>query len=153
MKKEIRLKWFYVYPVDTIWDYLTDADLLKEWSTIHRDEAFQPIAGFKWTSKQKPRRGWDGIMYMEVLEVVPRQKLVYALRGGPRPGELSLDTVVTYELVAKNGGTELLLTHTGFQGLKGAFTAFIMEKGWGKFFTKRLAKALNELQHGADAVR
>ena len=153
MKKEIHLKWFYPYSVDTIWDYLTDADLLKQWSTIHRDEPFQAEPGFQWTSTQKARRGWDGIMYLEVLEVVPKKKLAYALKGGPRPGELSLDTVVTYKLIEKEGGTELQLSHTGFQGLKGAFTAFIMEKGWGKFFGKRLATVLNETHHDAHTIR
>jgi len=153
MKKEIHLKWFYPYSVDTIWEYLTDADLLMQWSTIHRDEPFQAKPGFQWTSTQKARRGWDGIMYLEVLEIVPKEKLAYALKGGPRPGELSLDTVVTYKLVEKNGGTELQLSHTGFQGLKGAFTAFIMEKGWGKFFSQRLMKVLNEIQHDTHTVR
>lgn len=144
MKNEIHLKWFYPYPVETIWEYLTDPDLLKQWSTIHRLEAFNAEVGFKWISKQKPRKNWDGIMYMEVLEVIPNQRLSYSLKGGPRPGVLSLDTVVTYTLESKDGGTELRLDHTGFKGLNGAFTAFIMEKGWGKFFKKRLMNFLKE---------
>jgi uncharacterized protein YndB with AHSA1/START domain len=152
MKKEIHLKLNYPYAVDVIWKYLTDADLLKQWSTINKTEPFKAEVGFKWIEKQKPRRGWDGIMYLEVLEVIPQQKLSYSLKGGPKPGELSLDTVVTYTLIANANGTELRLSHTGFQGFKGAITAFIMEKGWGKFFNKRLNNVLKELQNDEHSI-
>jgi len=144
MKKEIQLNWFYPYPTETIWKYLTDPELLRQWSSIHKTTPFEAREGFEWTEQQKPRRGWDGIMYLKVLEVVPLQRLSYSLKGGPKPGELSLDTIVTYELTSVDGGTELHLSHTGFEGFKGAFTAFIMEKGWMKIFNKRFRKFINE---------
>jgi uncharacterized protein YndB with AHSA1/START domain len=142
MKRSIKLNWFYPYPVETIWDCLTDPDKLKQWNNLSRSD-FKAEIGFKWMEVQKPRRGWDGKMYFEVLEVIPMKKLAYSFKGGPDPQHMTLDTVVTWTLVAKDQGTELHLEHTGFEGLKGFITSLIMEKGWAKHFAKKLMQYLN----------
>lgn len=142
MKRDIHLKWFYPYPPAEIWACLTEADILKQWSGLHRTTDFRAEVGFTWMETQKPRRGWDGKMYFKVLEVVPLRKLSYSFKGGPNPSEMTLDTIVTWELLEKNDGTELHLRHTGFAGLKGAITSFIMERGWNKQLNKRLVKYL-----------
>jgi len=144
MKRDIHLKWYYPYPPAEIWACLTDPRILKEWSGLHRTTGFKAEVGFQWTETQKPRRGWDGKMYFEVLEVLPHRKLSYSFKGGPNPSEMTLDTIVTWELIARDGGTELHLRHTGFEGLKGTITSFIMERGWNKQVNKRLSKYLTD---------
>lgn len=146
MKRSIKLKWFYPYPVETLWDCLTDPEKLKEWNNLKRS-GFKAEVGFRWMEEQKPRKGWDGKMYFEVLEVVPLKKLSYSFKGGPNPQTMTLDTVVTWTLTPKNGGTELHLEHTGFEGLKGLITSLIMEKGWNKHFAKKLMNYLKELKN------
>jgi uncharacterized protein YndB with AHSA1/START domain len=147
MKRSIKLKWFYPYPVETIWDCLTDPDKLKEWNKLNKSVDFKAEVGFQWMEEQKPRKGWDGKMYFEVLEVIPVKKLSYSFKGGPNPREMTLDTIVTWTIIPKNGGTELQLEHIGFEGLKGFITSFIMEKGWDKHFGKRLMKYLKETEN------
>lgn len=147
MKRSIKLKWFYPHPVDLVWECLTDPNRLKEWSNLDRSGSFKPKVGFEWMEESKPRKGWDGKMYFKMLKVVPLEKLSYSFKGGPNPETMTLDTVVTWILTPKDGGTELYLEHAGFEGLKGMMTSFIMEKGWGKHFGKRLMNYLNEEVH------
>ena len=144
MTRNIKLKWFYPYPPDVIWDCLTDPEKLKQWNDHNQSTDFKPEVGFQWTEKQKPRKDWDGIMYFEVLEIIPKKQLSYSFKGGSSPNKMTLDTVVTWTLVPKDGGTELHLKHSGFIGFKGAFISFIMSKGWGKFYAKPLLNYLNE---------
>ena len=144
MKNEIHLEQFYPYPVARIWECLTNPGILREWSNLNKTVPFEARVGFTCTETAKPRPGWDGNMYFEVLEVIPEQKLVYSFRGGPEPGVLNLDTIVIWSLVHQEGGTLLKLDHTGFTGLRGAMTSFMMEKGWQKSFFRRLEVLLNQ---------
>lgn len=142
MKRDIRLKWFYPYSIETIWDCLTDPEILKQWNDHNKSTDFKAEVGFKWTEQQKPRKGWDGKMYFEVLEVIPLKKLSYSFKGGPNPEKMTLDTIVSWTLKRQGNGTELHLEHTGFKGIKGAFISFVMSKGWNKFFAKPLRNYL-----------
>lgn len=90
--------------------------------------------------------GWDGIVYCEVLEVIPNQKLVYTWKGGPRPGVIGLDTLLTWTLTAEDGGTRMVLEHSGFKGFKNIISSIFMESGWKKGITRRLNELLNEMQ-------
>lgn len=150
MQRDLHIKWFYPYPVETIWQCLTDPELLKQWSLNAGD--FKAEVGFKWMMVQPPRpkMKWDGKTYFEVLEIVPLQKLAYSLQGGPAEGVITLDTVVTWKLYPQNGGTELHLHHTGFKGPRNIFTSFIMEMGWKKKVIKRLEKAMQQFIHGQE---
>lgn len=92
-------------------------------------------------------------MYFEVLEIIPLKKLSYSFKGGPNPQKMTLNTIVTWTLIPKEGGTELHLEHKGFQGIKGAFISFIMSKGWNKFFARTLREYLNANQNELRTVR
>lgn len=144
MKRDIKLKWFYPYPPEVIWECLTNPEILVKWSPM---KDFKPEIGFECQSQQKarPAQNWDGIMYHKILEIVPMKRLSYSFKGGPRPGEYNLDTVVTWILEPKDGGTELHLEHTGFTGAKNMLTSFIMEMGWKKIVGKKLKKIIETL--------
>ncbi|MGO1585569.1 MAG: SRPBCC family protein [Mesonia sp.] len=141
MKRNIKLEWFFDYSPEQIWECLTNPELLKEWMGI---QSFKAEVGFEFTQKQKPKPAmkWDGMMYHTVLEVVPIEKLSYSFQGGPKPGVITLDTIVTWRLSPKKNGTVLVLEHTGFEGAKNILSSMFMELGWKNHIAKKFKKAL-----------
>lgn len=142
MTRTIIHKWYYEHDINTVWEYLTKSDLIAQWLM---DNDFKPIVGHEFTFKTQPKIkfGFDGTVYGKVLEIVPQKKLVYSWKGGAS-GKTSLDTIVTWTLTEKNGGTELLLEHSGFKGVKNYLPYFIMGKGWQKI-VKRLADKMKSV--------
>ena len=53
-----------------------------------------------------------------MLEIIPCKLLSYSWRKGQNEKVISVDSLVTWTLTDKNGGTELLLKHNGFTLLK-----------------------------------
>lgn len=143
MKRQISLEWFYPYPVETLWECFTNPEILKQWNRLSTKGDFKAEVGFQWMESQKPRKGWDGKMYFEILDVIPQKRLKYSFKGGPEPGKITLDTIVTWDFQAVEGGTKVHLLHTGFEGIKGFVTSLIMTKGWGKHTGKGLLAFLN----------
>ena len=80
---------------------------------------FEPVVGKRFTFTTRPIGDWDGIVQCEVLEVVPRRRLVYSWKGGSDSNDCSpnygsrLDSVVTWTLQAEGGGTRLRVVHAG----------------------------------------
>jgi len=143
MQKDIRHQFFFHHPPGTVWEYLTNSELLTHWLM---ENDFKPLVGhkFQFKTKSKINIGFDGNIYCEVLEVIPAKRLSYSWRGGPGHGKISLDSVVTWTLEEKNGGTTLTLEHTGFKGVKNFITYLVMNKGWGIILKKRLSEKLKE---------
>lgn len=110
MNRSIKHTFFYSHKPETVWEYLTKAELMSQW-LMPND--FLPIVGhdFKFTIKPLPELEFDGIVYCKVLEIVPFKKLSYSWKGGPGNGKINLDSIVTWTLVAKENGTELFLDH------------------------------------------
>ncbi|MGX5817719.1 SRPBCC family protein [Chitinophaga lutea] len=137
MERTIRHEWFYPHRPNVVWEYLTDPILLQEW-LMPND--FQPRVGheFKFKTLPKPRFGFDGNIYCQVLEVVPSERLTYSWKGG-WGGKITLDSKVTWTLTAKDDGTLLLLEHSGFQGMKNIFSFLVMNKGWVKIIKRLLS--------------
>lgn len=149
MEKDIRHQWFLQHPPELVWAALTEKEQLSQWLM---ENDMQPIVGHKFRFVTKPRikMGFDGIVYCEVLEVMPFKRFSYSWKGGPRKGVITLDSVVRWTLIPKNGGTELVLEHTGFKGWKNYFSYLVMNMGWvkiGKRFIARLNKIANEATH------
>ena len=137
MTRTIKHSFFYSHSPETVWEYLTKTELIAQW-LMPND--FLPVVGyeFRFTIKPIPEFEFDGIIYCKVLEIVPLKKLVYTWKGGPGDGTINLDSVVTWILVAKENGTELLLEHTGLMENISIYNA--MNKGW----QENIAK-INEL--------
>lgn len=129
MKKEITHSWFYSYPPETIWEYLTSSELLSQW--LMKND-FKPVAGhrFMFKSGPAPQLEFDGNVYCEVLEIEPLKKLSYSWKYGSGPGDTRIDSVVTWSLSAKDNGTELLLVHTGVDEAKHLPDYNAMNAGW-----------------------
>ena len=84
---------------------------------------FKPVAGHKFQFINKAKID----AYCQVLEVVPHKLLSYSWRKGKSENEITVDSVVTWKLTPKNGGTELQLHHTGFTLLEDTMAH---AKGW-----------------------
>lgn len=142
MDRTIRHSYFYPHPVETVWEFLTNSELLAQW--LMKND-FKPIVGHKFSFHAAPRIkiGFDGNVYCEVLELVPNKKLSYSWRGGPGKGKITLDSVVTWTLRPVDGGTELRLEHSGFRGLRNFVPYLVMGKGWQRIL-KRISTRMNE---------
>jgi uncharacterized protein YndB with AHSA1/START domain len=135
MADDIKHQFFFPHPAEQVWEYLTKAELMELWLMPNN---FLPIPGhdFQFRIKPMPQLDFDGIVYCKVLEIVPYQKLSYSWQAGPGNGKIDLDSIVTWKLIPKDSGTELLLEHTGFRGYNnlGMFSA--MNDGWFKNIQK-----------------
>lgn len=146
MERAIRHTWFFPHSPERVWDYLTKPELLEQWLM---ESNFSPVVGHQFQFHTKPivKFNFDGKIYCQVLEIEQPKKLVYSWKGGnSKKGEISLDSVVTWTLTPKDGGTELQLVHSGFRGLKNFMSYIIMNQGWLKI-AKRLLKNLNQSAH------
>ena len=62
---------------------------------------------------------------------------------------MTLDSIVTWTLTEKAGGTELLLEQTGFKGIKSYINYLMMDKGWSLVIRKRLIQLLKKMKNEA----
>lgn len=123
MKRDIKLEAFYPWPIETVWQALTDSEALAEW-LMPND--FSPRVGHKFQFHTTPKPGFDGIVNCEVTELVERERLAFTWKGG------GINTVVTFTLEPEPSGTRLKLEHNGFEGLRAVLVSFILSSGWRK---------------------
>jgi uncharacterized protein YndB with AHSA1/START domain len=134
MNTSIRHQFFYSYPVETVWDYLTKSELLSQW-LMNNDFLLTMGHEFHFRTKPHPDLEFDGIVYCKVLEIVPFKKLSYSWKIGSGDGKMALDSIVVWTLFGKDGGTELHLDHSGFTNKDAALYAGMMD-GWSKNMQK-----------------
>lgn len=139
--RTITVEYDLPYPPTKVWRALTEPSLLAKW-LMPGDIA--PVIGHKFTMKTAPMGQWDGTVYCEVLAVDPGKHLSYSWKGGSDDNAeygKPLDTVATWTLTEKPGGTLLLLEHSGFREQdEFAFTA--MNSGWKSHGGTRLERVL-----------
>jgi uncharacterized protein YndB with AHSA1/START domain len=113
MAKFIKHQFFFPHPPQTVWEYLTNPELMALWLMKNN---FQPEVGveFQFRTGPIPSLDFDGIIYCKVLEINPFESLSYSWRSGPGEGRITLDSVVTWKLKPNDKGTELVLEHSGF---------------------------------------
>lgn len=125
MSKSIKLTKIYDYPIEQVWQALTDQKAISEW-LMPCD--FEPRIGHKFQFKTKPYPGFDGITHCEVLELKENELLSFSWSGGSLK-----NTVVTFKLSAENSKTRLDFEHTGFKGLvNSVIVKKILSNGWKK---------------------
>jgi uncharacterized protein YndB with AHSA1/START domain len=126
---------FIPHSTEEVWEYLTKTELISQWLM---ENDFLPQVGhdFQFRTRPMPNFDFDGIVYCKVLEIVPYKKVSYSWKGGPGGGRITLDSLVLWTLEPKEGGTELLLTHTGFQELENFGIYSLMNTGWLKNMQK-----------------
>jgi uncharacterized protein YndB with AHSA1/START domain len=116
---KIELEQYYDHPASAIWRALTEPELHAKWWAPGDVRA---VVGHSFTLDM----GRWGKQPCKVLEVEPERLFRYTFAEG------SLDTTITWELVAQGEGTLLKLTHEGFDldspMAKAAFEG--MKDGW-----------------------
>ena len=141
MKRDLRYEELYPYPIDRVWEAITDPDAISDW-LMPTD--FAPRLGHKFQFRTKPEPGFDGIVNCEVIALEPPRRLAYTWKGG------GIDTVVTFTLQSVPQGTKLVLEHKGFRGMRATMVSFFLSSGWKKrILPQRLPAALARYQAGA----
>lgn len=125
---------------EKVWRALTQGALIEEW--LMKND-FVAEVGRRFTMRAKPMPGWSGVVHCEVITVEPPRRLAYRWGDGTE-SESGLQTVVTWTLVAQDGGTLLRLEQSGFRPLD-EFAYTRMGGGW-PHVLERLEKVVGELQ-------
>ena len=121
---EIVLQKVYPKDIEQVWQALTTAESLAQW-LMPNDFKLEMNHRFQFRTKpQKPF--FDGIVDCEVVAIDPPNVLAYTWKGGA----MKKPTLVCWQLKKVENGTELTLTHSGFEGLSGYLLRFILGSGW-----------------------
>ena len=130
IRSEIRIR----APIEKVWAHLTNSAKIAGWF-LPND--FEPVVGKRFALHCNV----NGRIDCEVLEIVPRRRLVYTFK----PAALPFTTTVAFELAQDGRDTRLTLVHSGWQALTSdqaeLFASF--ERGWRSRFLARLADALD----------
>ena len=132
MQNEVKQTWFFKQTPGEVWKYLTQPELIEQW-LMKCD--FKPVVGQKFQFINGPKVD----AYCQVLEVIPMKLLSYRWRKGKSEKEITVDSVVTWTLNDKNGGTDLQLLHNGFTLLEDVLAH---AKGW-DFCMNRMIERIN----------
>ncbi len=134
----------YAYPIQCVWEALTDPASLADW-LMPGD--FKPIVGHKVTLHCDPRPEFDGAVEVEVLEADKPRLLSYTWKTS----NMRKPTTVTYILTpTSDRGTHLRLEHKGFEGDSGIVMHPIFKDGWGHKLDLQLGPTIARLvQKGA----
>ena len=109
MNEQIKLNVFYPYPVEKVWQALTDRRILNTWM-MNND--FEPRVGHKFKFENHSLPGIKTTIHCEVVELDPFKRLVYTWQD-----EITSEpTLVIWTLTGVEDGTQLQLKHlqTGY---------------------------------------
>ena len=137
MRRDLRFEAFYPHLPAKVWRALTDPELIAKW-LMPND--FQPRVGHSFRFEAPPQPGWDGKVHCTVLECIPNERLRYTWKNN------LIDTILTITLREADGGTWLVLEHTGFAGWKGMMVSFILGSGWKGIVSKEIPRVIAEIE-------
>jgi uncharacterized protein YndB with AHSA1/START domain len=113
------------FPPDKVWRALTQPHLIEAW--LMKND-FQAEVGHRF----QLRGDWGGVLDCEVLAIEPNRTLAYRWDHAHADPAFALESVVTFTLEPRNGGTHLRMEQSGFRpGQKQAYGGARM--GWAKF--------------------
>ena len=141
----IRKERFYPHPPEDAWTAITDPHALAEWMEPNNH---QPIVGHKFEFVTDP--GICGSRTeCEVLEADAPHRLVWRwVHCGKRPDAARCEPMtISWTLVPKEGGTLLILEHTGAENIRW-ITRNMMRVGWGYMLKRLIPKVLGHVQDG-----
>jgi uncharacterized protein YndB with AHSA1/START domain len=136
VRRDIAVEETLPFPVEMVWQALTDPEALAEW--VMPVEGFAPVVGQRFRFKARPMPGWDGVIDCEVLTVEPPKRLIIRWQGS----QMRTPTTLTWTLTPTDAGTRLRIDHQGFAGPSGALLALMHRSGWRRMTGRRLADHL-----------
>lgn len=113
---------------ERVWRYLTEKELLARWFS-ETDRDLTESASFQYLSFNLEKEDRK-LMWGDVLEIDPPNKLVHTFTHQWLKGVV---TTVTWELQAVEDGTQLTMTHAGFDTLTELKDH---DKGWDEHFMR-----------------
>lgn len=138
MSRELRFEAFYAHPRQKVWVALTDPKAVAEWMMAND---FKPEVGHRFHFRVDPQPGFNGEIACEVTACEPPARLVYTFQGTQSDQE----TVVEWTLRERDGGTDLVLVHSGFTGLGGFILSRILKGGWKKMMPALISRVLEAI--------
>ena len=108
MKLDLHLERIFPHPIEKVWAAITTAEAIADW-LFTCDFKPQPGHKFKFRTTPPPGSTWRGWTDMELLELEPPTRMVWAWESA----DINVPTQVTFELTLVEGGTRLNLSHTG----------------------------------------
>lgn len=108
MIRNVKTEVFYPYPPERVWQVITNRRALAVWLM---ENDFEPRLGHKFRFQTEPQPGIDNTIYCEVIELDEPKSLAYTWRGS----FMCQPSIVTWRLLAVEGGTKLQLEHTGLE--------------------------------------
>ena len=111
MQKEIKHTFYFTQEPQEVWQYLTNPELMELWLM---PSDFKPIVGhhFRFTNPN------NSFVVCEVSEVKPFTNLSYIWKDDWAVTKTPYTSKVSWTLTPMEGGTELLLVHSGFELFK-----------------------------------
>lgn len=106
--QNVKTEVFYPYPPERVWQVITNRRALAVWLM---ENDFEPRVGHKFRFQMEAQPGKDNTIYCEVIKLDEPRSLSYTWTGN----FMCQQTVVTWTLLAVEGGTKLQLEHTGFE--------------------------------------
>ena len=138
----IKYTWFFEQSPETVWKYLTISELMEQW-LMKNDFELIPGREFMFKSNPQPSMDFDGNVYCRLLEIDPLKKLAYSWKIRKANENSMLDSTVTWFLIPKKGGTELILEHTGLDDWKNEMLFQAMYKGWDQNVRMKMGNLFN----------
>jgi uncharacterized protein YndB with AHSA1/START domain len=140
IEKEVRIE----APIQTVWSYLEDPNLLAAW--LMRND-FEPRSGREFCFYGPPTDTWDGVLHCRVVECDPPHRLSFTWNAN----DIGFETLVAIDLVSEGKGTKLRLSHSGFRAdvPGGRDIAERHNRGW----SHHLAVLRNQLAEVVDPDR
>jgi len=132
MKRDISKKRLLPYPIERVWDCITNPDYLH-W-LFEAEIDLKEGGKIKWTDSKKKIT-----ITGEILTVQEPINFAFSWVDPSLP----FTTYVWWKLMSKDGGTLLELEHSGFKGIKGLLSSYTYTSFWANKFRK-LDEALNK---------
>ncbi|MEJ3741851.1 SRPBCC domain-containing protein [Actinomycetes bacterium KLBMP 9797] len=140
---EIRLSVQFGHPPELVWRALTERRLLSRWFML---TDFAPARGTRFELLPETMPGFEGRVTGEVIEVELGRRLVMRWHGE------QLHCRVTWELSGTREGSLLVVTQSGFLGLRGTARRRQLVATYRQLFGVRLLAVLDGLATGADVA-
>lgn len=113
---------------EKVWAYLTEKDKLAKWFNPSGDNLSNG-KDYVLLNDKGEKMCWG-----TVLESTPHSKLVYSFTHDFMNQH---KTLVTWDLEASNGGTQLVMTHTGLDGTSAPLEMLAdHDEGWDEHFAQ-----------------
>lgn len=123
MKNSIKLSTTYDFPINEVWEALTNKTAMSEWLMPCN---LEPIPDYKFQFQTKSYPGFDGIINCVVLEVVKHKRFSFSWSGGSLK-----NTKVIFNLTEDGDKITLDFEHNGFKGLiNQLIICKILSNGW-----------------------